>query len=192
MYEIEIQTEYRNEIRIKQLKSLLVGGKIAVSYKKGEAIMKKQMCAIMAGAAVLCLTACGGGKEVQNAATATLEQNGVTMTMSFDAKGDVVTKITQESVIDLSGYSDEMIDTLNSTVESAEETYADVEGVEYSCEQEDGKLVEKIVIPTDKDTLQTVVEQGLLPVDDENVTQLSLKATTDNLEASGWTVETAE
>ena len=50
----------------------------------------------------------------------------------------------------------------------------------------------KIVIPTDKDTLQTVVEQGLLPVDDENVTQLSLKATTDNLEESGWTIEAAE
>ena len=158
--------------------------------------MKKQLCAIMAGAAVLCLTACGGGKEVQNAATATLEQNGVTMTMSFDAKGDVVTKITQESVIDLSGYTDEMIDMLDSTVETAEETYADIEGVEYSCEQEDGKLVEKIVIPTDKDTLQTVVEQGLLPVDDETLdrvlTQLSLKATTDNLEESGWTIEKAE
>ena len=154
--------------------------------------MKKQLCALMAGAAVLCLTACGGGKEVQNAATATLEQNGVTMTMSFDAKGDVVTKITQESVIDLSGYTDEMIDMLDSTVETAEETYADIEGVEYSCEQEDGKLVEKIVIPTDKDTLQTVVEQGLLPVDNENVTQLSLKATTDNLEESGWTIEKAE
>ena len=95
--------------------------------------MKKQLCAIMAGAEVLCLTACGGGKEVQNAATATLEQNGVTMTMSFDAKGDVVTKITQESVIDLSGYTDEMIDMLDSTVETAEETYADIEGVEYSC-----------------------------------------------------------
>ena len=87
---------------------------------------------------------------------------------------------------------DEMIDMLDSTVETAEETYADIEGVEYSCEQEDGKLVEKIVIPTDKDTLQTVVEQGLLPVDDENVTQLSLKATTDNLEESGWTIEKAE
>ena len=154
--------------------------------------MKKQMCAIMAGAAVLCLTACGGGKEVQNAATATLEQNGVTMTMSFDAKGDEVTRITQESVIDLSGYSEEMIDALNSTVESAEETYAEVEGVEYSCGQEDGKMVERIVIPTDKDTLRAAVEQGLLPVDDEDVTQLSLKATTDNLEAAGWTVETAE
>ena len=154
--------------------------------------MKRHMCAVVAGAAVLGLTACGGEEEVRNAATATIEQNGVTMTMSFDAKGDEVTRITQESVIDLSGYSEEMIDALNSTVESAEETYAEVEGVEYSCGQEDGKMVERIVIPTDKDTLRAAVEQGLLPVDDEDVTQLSLKATTDNLEAAGWTVETAE
>ncbi len=63
MYEIEIQTEYRNEIRIKQLKSLLVGGKIAVSYKKGEAIMKKQMCAIMAGGGGRGLSTRGGGEE---------------------------------------------------------------------------------------------------------------------------------
>ena len=61
-----------------------------------------------------------------------------------------------------------------------------------AASREDGKLVERIVIPTDKDTLQTVVEQGLLPVDDEDVTQLSLKATTDNLEESGWTIEKAE
>lgn len=154
--------------------------------------MKRHMCAVVAGAAVLCLTACGGEEVVRNTATATIEQNGVTMTMSFDAKGDEVTRITQESVIDLSGYSEEMIDALNSTVESAEETYAEVEGVEYSCGQEDGKMVERIVIPTDKDTLRAAVEQGLLPVDDEDVTQLSLKATTDNLEAAGWTVETAE
>ena len=151
--------------------------------------MKKQLCALMAGAVMLGLAACGGEEEVQNAATATLEQNGVTMTMSFDAKGDVVTKITQESVIDLSGYTEEQIETLNATVDTAEETYAALENVEYSCEEEDGKLVERIVIPTDEDTLKEVVEQGLLPVDDENVTQLSLEATGDNLERAGWTIE---
>lgn len=151
--------------------------------------MKKQLCAFMAGAVMLGLAACGGEEEVQNAATATLEQNGVTMTMSFDAKGDVVTKITQESVIDLSGYTEEQIETLNATVDTAEETYAALENVEYSCEEEDGKLVERIVIPTDEDTLKEVVEQGLLPVDDENVTQLSLEATVDNLESAGWTIE---
>ena len=151
--------------------------------------MKKQLCALMAGAVMLGLAACGGEEEVQNAATATLEQNAVTMTMSFDAKGDVVTKITQESVIDLSGYTEEQIETLNATVDTAEETYAALENVEYSCEEEDGKLVERIVIPTDEDTLKEVVEQGLLPVDDENVTQLSLEATVDNLESAGWTIE---
>lgn len=151
--------------------------------------MKKQLCALIAGAVMLGLAACGGEEEVQNAATATLEQNGVTMTMSFDAKGDVVTKITQESVIDLSGYTEEQIETLNATVDTAEETYAALENVEYSCEEEDGKLVERIVIPTDEDTLKEVVEQGLLPVDDENVTQLSLEATVDNLESAGWTIE---
>ena len=143
----------------------------------------------MAGAVMLGLAACGGEEEVQNAATATLEQNGVTMTMSFDAKGDVVTKITQESVIDLSGYTEQQIETLNATVDTAEETYAALENVEYSCEEEDGKLVERIVIPMDEDTLKEVVEQGLLPVDDENVTQLSLEATVDNLESAGWTIE---
>lgn len=143
----------------------------------------------MAGAVMLGLAACGGEEEVQNAATATLEQNGVTMTMSFDAKGDVVTKITQESVIDLSGYTEEQIEILNATVDTAEETYAALENVEYSCEEEDGKLVERIVIPMDEDTLKEVVEQGLLPVDDENVTQLSLEATVDNLESAGWTIE---
>lgn len=151
--------------------------------------MKKKLCAFMAGAAMLGLTACGGAEEVQNAATATMEQNGVTMTMTFDAKGDMVTRITQESVIDLSGYTDDQIDMLDSTVEAAEETYADIENIEYSCEEEDGKLVERIVIPTDEETLKAVIEQGLLPIDDEDATRLSLKATVDNLESSGWTVE---
>lgn len=151
--------------------------------------MKKQLCALMAGAVMFGLAACSGGEEVQNAATATLDQNGVTMTMSFDAKGDVVTKITQESVIDLSGYTEEQIGALNSTVEAAEGIYAELENVEYSCGEENGKLVERIVIPTDEDTLKAVIGEGLLPIDDEDATQLSLKATVDNLESSGWTVE---
>ena len=50
-------------------------------------------------------------------------------------------------------------------------------------------MVEKIVIPTDEDTLKAAMEQGLLPVDNEDTTQLSLEATIDNLESAGWTVE---
>ena len=49
--------------------------------------------------------------------------------------------------------------------------------------------MEKVVIPTDKDTLQAVVKAGLLPVDNEDVTELSLEATVSSLEESGWTVK---
>ena len=69
--------------------------------------MKKLLCALLTGAVVLGMTACGGEKEVQGAAVATMEQNGVTVTMTFDAKGDTVTRITQESTIDLEGFTEE-------------------------------------------------------------------------------------
>ena len=104
-------------------------------------------------------------------------------------KGIRVTKITQESVIDLTGYTEEEIDAVNSTVEAAKEVYADLDGIEYSTEQKDGKIIEKIVMPTDEETLEMMIDQGLLPVSDENITQLSLDATLENLENSGWTIE---
>lgn len=150
--------------------------------------MKKSVCVLASCIFMSGLTACSQ-EEVQNAATATIEQNGVTMSMVFDAKGDTVTKITQEFVIDLTGYTEEEIDAVNSTVEAAKEVYADLDGIEYSTEQKDGKIIEKIVMPTDEETLEMMIDQGLLPVSDENITQLSLDATLENLENSGWTIE---
>lgn len=78
---------------------------------------------------------------------------------------------------------------INENVATAEELYGDMEGIEYSCQESEGQMVEKIVIPTDEDTLKAAMEQGLLPVDNEDTTQLSLEATIDNLESAGWTVE---
>ena len=111
------------------------------------------------------------------------------MSMSFDAKGDKVTRITQESVIDISGFTEDQIAALDAAVASAEEIYAELDGVEYSSEQSDGQFVETIVIPTEGDILKAVVEQGILPVDNEELTELSLESTVDNLESSGWTIE---
>ena len=150
--------------------------------------MKKSVCVLAACIFMCGLTACSQ-EEVQNAATATIEQNGVTMSMVFDAKGDTVTKITQESVIDLTGYTEEEIAAVNSTVEAAKEIYAELDGIEYSTEEKDGQIIEKIVMPTDEETLEVMIDQGLLPVSDENITQLSLDATLENLESSGWTIE---
>ena len=151
--------------------------------------MKKKLCALLACTVMLGLSACGGEEEVKNAAVAKIEQDGVSMSMSFDAKGDTVTRITQESVIDISGFTEDQIAALDAAVASAEEIYAELDGVEYSTEQSDGQFVETIVIPTEGDILKAVVEQGILPVDNEELTELSLESTVDNLESSGWTIE---
>lgn len=151
--------------------------------------MKKKLCALLACTVMLGLSACGGEEEVKNAAVAKIEQDGVSMSMSFDAKGDTVTRITQESVIDISGFTEDQIAALDAAVASAEEIYAELDGVEYSSEQSDGQFVETIVIPTEGDILKAVVEQGILPVDNEELTELSLESTVDNLESSGWTIE---
>ena len=60
---------------------------------------------------------------------------------------------------------------------------------DFTAEEKDGQLIETIVMPTDEDTLRVMIDQGILPVDNEELTQLSLDATVENLESSGWTVE---
>lgn len=113
--------------------------------------MKKAVGILLAGCMVVGLTACGGGKE--ETTTCTLEQNGVVIEMNLVAKGDKVTKLTQTSTINVEGYAEEQLDMLDATVESAKEAYGEIEGIEYSVETSDSEYVEKVVIPTDKDTL---------------------------------------
>ena len=151
--------------------------------------MRKLMCVMLSCMMLLGLTACGGEEEVKNAAVGTFEQNGITITMSFDAKGDKVTRLTQKSVIPTEGYTEEQLQALREVVDQAAATYDDFESVEYTSEEEEGQMVETIVIPPDEETLKQVVEAGLLPVDDENVTELSLEQTKKNLEDTGWTFE---
>lgn len=156
--------------------------------EREEKIMKKLVNVLLVLCLVLGLTACGE-KETKAAATCTLEQNNVVIKMIFDAKGDEITKITQETVVDIEGYSEDDVQILEDSIKNAGEAFEAIDGVEYSTENSDNKITEKIVIPTDKDTLQAVVKAGLLPVDNEEVTKLSLEDTVNNLEEAGWTAE---
>lgn len=152
-------------------------------------MMKKLVSVLLICCLALGLTACKGEEEQKNVLTCSMEQNGVTIKMSFDAKGDTITRITQESVINTESYDEDQIAMIETAVEEAAAAYKEIDGIEYSTEQGDTELIEKIIIPTDKDTLQAVVKAGLLPVDDEDVTELSLKSTQENLESMGWTSE---
>ena len=150
--------------------------------------MKKIVCVLLSSLMLLNMTACGE-KEVKDAAVGTVEQDGVSITMRFDAAGDTITNITQESVMPIEGYTEEQIQTIRDSIADAAATYEAIENVEYSSEETDTELREVIVIPTDEETLKTVVDAGLLPVSDENVTELSLEQTVEGLKEAGWTFE---
>ncbi len=150
--------------------------------------MKKIVCVLLSSLMLLIMTACGE-KEVKDAAVGTVEQDGVSITMRFDAAGDTITNITQESVMPIEGYTEEQIQTIRDSIADAAATYEAIENVEYSSEETDTELREVIVIPTDEETLKTVVDAGLLPVSDENVTELSLEQTVEGLKEAGWTFE---
>lgn len=135
------------------------------------------------------LTACKEEEEVKGAGKASIEQNGVTTTMTFDAKGDTITRVTQESVMSIEGLTEEQLQIIRDAVTDAEKEYADISSLEYTTEEKDGQFVETIVIPTDEETLKAVVAAGILPVSGDDVTELSLEQTKESLGDAGWTVE---
>lgn len=150
--------------------------------------MKRVVSMIAVCVMALGLMACGG-KEVKNAAVCKIEQNGVKIEMALDAKGDKITKINQTSKISIEGVSEEDVKTLQDTIDQAA-VYKDIDGVSYEIEQKDTEITEKISMNVeDKDTLKAVIDAGLLPVTGDNITKLSLKATKESLESSGWTIE---
>ena len=151
--------------------------------------MKKLIGMLLVCCMAVSLFACGG-KEPQSA-TCTTEQDGVLVTMVFDAEGDKVTKITQTSSLSIEGLSEDIIESVKEAVDDTAKTYDAIDGVEYSSEITDTELTEKIVINADKDTLKEVISQGLLPIegDDDNVSVLSFSESIKALEDAGWTVE---
>lgn len=151
--------------------------------------MKKILCVALVCVMMFAMTACKEEEEVKGAGKATIEQDGVSVTMTFDAKGDTITRVTQESVMSLEGFSEEQIQLVRDAVTDAEKEYAEIEGLEYSTEETEGQLVETIVIPTDEETLKAVVAAGILPVEGDDVTELSLEQTKESLGNSGWTIE---
>ena len=114
-----------------------------------------------------------------------LDTSGKLLEMGIEAKPSMI----KPNIDEIRMLTGKACDHLEDMVEAAKEVYADLDGIEYSTEQKDGKIIEKIVMPTDEETLEMMIDQGLLPVSDENITQLSLDATLENLENSGWTIE---
>lgn len=150
--------------------------------------MKKLFSILIVCTMVLSLAACGG-KEPQSA-TCKIEQNGAQVTMVLDAEGDKVTKITQTSTLALDSFTDEQKELLKESLNQAAEIYKEIEGVKYTSDVTDTEISETITINTDKETLKTVSEKGLLPITgDSDAASLSFSKSKESLKDAGWTIE---
>ncbi len=151
--------------------------------------MKKILPVVLTILCMLSLVACGGTEETKNALVLTYDEADIIhVEMAFDAKEDVVTRITQNTTVDLSKFTEDQIAQLEQAADTSKVQFDKIKGVEYSRERKDNKLLEKIVIPTDKETLKAVIDAGLLPVEG-NAGQLSVSKSKETMTKSGWKVK---
>lgn len=151
--------------------------------------MKKFLCVILSCLMLLSLVACGS-EDPTTTTTLTMTQNGVTIDYELEAKGDVVVKITQTSTLDGSLFTEEQIDAMLEAATEYEATYEAIDGVTYTLEENGGNLVETITIDASSaDTIQALSDSGMLPVDTEGATSISLEKTVENLESLGMTIK---
>ena len=143
--------------------------------------MKKIVSVVMVLCMTLALAACGG-KEQTVSYQMEQEESGLKMvdTMTLDAKGDKVVKITEKIEMDMSGFDEATQDQMVVTYDALVEQYAAVEGVECTGSAGTGAYTITITIDATGDAVETLLEiEG-------NGSKLSLKATGESLEAGGY------
>lgn len=155
-----------------------------IEGRKGK--MKKIVSVVMVLCMTLALAACGG-KEQTVSYQMEQEQSGLKMTdtMTLDAKGDKVVKITEVIDMDMSGFDEATQEQMSVAYDAMVEQYAAVEGVECTGSAGTGTYSITITIDATGDAVEQLAEQGLLAIEG-NGSRLSLKATGEALEGSGY------
>lgn len=149
--------------------------------------MKKILSVVMIFCMTLALAACGG-KEQKASYQMEQEESGLklTDTMTLDAKGDKVVKITEVIDVDMSGFDEATQAAMVSQYDTMVGQYAAVEGVECTGSAGTGTYSITITIDATGDAVEELAAQGLLAIEG-NGSRLSLKATGEALEGSGYT-----
>ena len=159
--------------------------------------MKKIVSVMLAAVMVLAFAACGGGPQTA-IYTMEITESGITMvdTMTLEADGDAIQKMTEEISMDFSGLDEATIEQLITTYDALVEQYNSVEGVECTAEAGDTYYTMTVVVDATGDAVTTLADMGLLAVTGDAEGGLSLKATEEALTGSGYTkleaVEAAE
>ncbi len=149
--------------------------------------MKKIVSILAVALLALSMVACGGKTETVTMRS-TQDQNGVTMedTMTFEAKGDKITKITEVLKMDCSSFDDATYELLKQSFDELSSGYEGVAGVEFTP-KEDGKVITwNIVIDPKPETIEMLAKAGLLQTTGDADKGLSLKVTKEGLSKNGY------
>lgn len=149
--------------------------------------LKKLAALMMAVVMVFAMTACGAEQSltvemVQDASGVT-----VTDTITMDAKGDIVQKMTEKIVVDISGFDATQKEAIAEIYDELVVMYQSVEGVECTGTVTDDSYTMDIVIDATGSAPAELAEQGLLQMEG-NSDRISLKSSKASFEASGYTV----
>lgn len=137
---------------------------------------------------VLSLAACGKEKTVTYQMESTESGFQMKDTMTLQAKGDKVQRMTEVIDINLAELDEESQSLAVSVYESEiVEAYKAVEGVSCSGELADGVYTITIDFELKGDTVEKLAEQGLLEVEG-SAKGISLKRTEESLAATGYTL----
>jgi uncharacterized lipoprotein YehR (DUF1307 family) len=149
--------------------------------------MKKIVSVVMVLCMTLALAACGG-KEQTVSYRSEQEQGGQKLvdTMTLEAKGDKIVKITESIEVDMSEFDEAAQEQAAAIYDALVEQYAAVEGVECTGSAGTGTYTISITIDATGDAVEKLAEQDLLAIEG-NGSKLSLKATGESLEAGGYT-----
>lgn len=149
--------------------------------------MRKVAKALAVLGMALLLMGCSGGKE--QSVTLTTEESGMLQEMVLDAKGDLVTKITQTSTVEIGELEEAQIEYVKEEIQKAKENFEAYEGADYEYDLSDTTLKETITVDmTDTDTVDKLADDGLLPIEG-NASKISLEKTKEGLISGGWTVK---
>jgi uncharacterized lipoprotein YehR (DUF1307 family) len=150
--------------------------------------MKKIVSSLLILCMTVALVGCGGKEQTVTYQNETTDSGlTVTETMTMEAKGDKIQKITQSFKVDMSGFDASQQTLLVEAYDALAEQYNSVEGASATGSSSDGSYSLDVTIDTTGDAVSQLAELGILEVDG-NAKGISLKKTVAGLEASGYTL----
>lgn len=149
--------------------------------------MKKLKISAALLCSVLFLSACGG-KEQSVTYQMVTETGGMEMTdtMTLNAKGDTIQSITEVIAMDMSSLDDDTYAMMGEYYGELVSMYQAIDGVECTAEDTDKIYTFTINIDATTDAISNLSDQGLMEIEGDSEGKISLKASGEALEASGF------